>query len=226
MTYNTRTTYTGNGTTQDFAIPFPYDVSSEVKVVRLDTGVSLPFTLPSTGICRLSSIPASGLQFSIYRDTDVTSGAVSWSVNTSLRSSLLNTMTTQFIRVMQEVKDAMTAALAAVNAQLAAYTVVTKTWSSTVAINWDEANCQRLTLTGTPTTLTFTGGVDGEKLVLELTQGSGGNKTVIFPANVRYSSSLQTISMSNTAQYTDKLGFMYNSSTNTYDFVAQMIGFH
>lgn len=105
MSYNTSVTYTGNGTQTDFSIPFSYDAASEVQVVRLDTGASLPFTLPTSGTCRLNTALANGVQFSIYRDTDASAGIVNWTVNTSVRSSLLNSMTKQFLKVMQEVKD-------------------------------------------------------------------------------------------------------------------------
>lgn len=115
-------------------------------------------------------------------------------------------------------------ATAAANAQLAAYTVTTKTWASTVAINWDDANCQRVTLAGN-TTLTFTGGVDGEKLILELKQDSTGSRLVTLPASVRFGSIIPAVVLSTGANKIDKLGFMYNATDGKYDLVAVAYGF-
>lgn len=119
---------------------------------------------------------------------------------------------------------AATNAAAAANEQLAAYTVVTKTWASTVAINWNDANCQRVTLGG-PTTFTFTGAVDGEKLILEIKQDATGSRTITLPASVRYSTSIPGVALSTTANKIDKLGFMYNATDNKYDLVAVTYGF-
>jgi len=120
---------------------------------------------------------------------------------------------------------AATNAAAAANAQLAAYTVVTDTWSSSVTIDWSLANCHRLTLTGTPTALTFTNGVDGEKLILELKQDSVGSRLVTLPSNVRYSTTIPSILLSTAANRIDKLGFMFNSVDGKYDLVAVSYGF-
>lgn len=119
----------------------------------------------------------------------------------------------------------VSALVAQSQAQLAAYTVVTDTWASTVNINWDLANCHRLTLTGSPTTLTFSGGVDGEKLILELTQDSTGSRLITLPSNVRFSTILPSVILSTSPGYMDKLGFMYNAAANKYDLVAVIYGF-
>ena len=99
------------------------------------------------------------------------------------------------------------------------------TWASTVSINWSTADLVRLTLQGTITTLTFTGAVDGQKLVLELYQDVNGNRTVSFPASVRYSSTISDITLSTEAYKLDRLGFIYNAAAATYDLVALAIGF-
>jgi hypothetical protein len=120
---------------------------------------------------------------------------------------------------------AANAAAAAANEQLAAYTVYSDTWASSVAINWDLANCHRLTLAGV-TALSFSGGVDGEKLVLELTQDATGGRTITLPATVRLSSNIPVVTLSTTPGYMDKLGFMFNQAANKYDLVAVIYGFH
>lgn len=115
-------------------------------------------------------------------------------------------------------------AAAAANAQLAAYTVVTKTWASNIAINWNDANCQRVTLGGEWTTFTFTGAVDGEKLILELKQDATGGRAINLPANVRFSTTIPGVSLSGGGNRIDKLGFMYNATDNKYDIVAVTYG--
>ena len=113
----------------------------------------------------------------------------------------------------------------ALNADLAAYTVVNDTWAANVTINWDLANLHRITLTGSTCNLLFTGGKDGEKLTLEVTQDATGNRTAVFPSNVRYSTLLPAITLTTTPNRMDKLGFMYNAATNTYDLVAFVYGY-
>lgn len=132
----------------------------------------------------------------------------------------------QTVALSGQITAAVTAAnnaAAAANAQLAAYTVVTKTWASTVAINWDDANCQRITLAGN-TTLTFTGGVDGEKLILELKQDATGGRQITLPSNVRYSVTIPGVTLSGGGNRIDKLGFMFNATDNKYDLVAITYG--
>lgn len=105
--YNTRVTYIGNGTQTDFSIPFPYDNITEINVVMTGGGSPPSFTFPSTGIIRFATPIANGLHFSLFRDTDDTYPIVDWQTNTSVRSSLLNSMVKQLIRSVQELKDAV-----------------------------------------------------------------------------------------------------------------------
>lgn len=130
------------------------------------------------------------------------------------------------VEAAQEATAAANAAAAAANEQLAAYTVEELTWASAIEVDWDAANCQRITLSGSPTSISFIGGADGEKLVLELTQDSTGNRLVSLPSNVRYSSSIPSVVLSSTANYMDRLGFMFNEATGKYDLVAVAYGFN
>lgn len=102
--------------------------------------------------------------------------------------------------------------------------IASLSWGSTVAINWSTADLVRVTLQGA-TTLTFSGAADGQKLILELTQDANGNRTVNFPANVRYSGTIPAITLSTTSNTLDRLGFIYNAAASTYDLVALTVGF-
>jgi hypothetical protein len=99
-------------------------------------------------------------------------------------------------------------------------------WAANVTINWDFANLHRITLTGSTCNILFTGGKDGEKLTLEITQDATGSRTVSFPSNIRYSTLFPTITLSASPNRMDKLGFMYNAATNKYDLVAIVYGIH
>lgn len=119
---------------------------------------------------------------------------------------------------------AATAAASAANEQLAAYTVKQNDWSSNVTIDWDLANCHRITLQG-PTAFTFVGGVDGEKLTLEITQDSIGGHSISFPSTVRAGSTIAFTGVSVSPDTMDKLGFMRNTYANKYDFISVAQGF-
>lgn len=133
MSYNTRHVYTGNGVTTDYAIPFAYDSASEIKVARLDNWASLPFTVVNPSLLRLSTASPNGIQFAVYRETDVTSSVVSWSVGTSVRSTSLNSMTQQFLRSIQELKDVATDSITMLGYKLQAAASATAAAASAAA---------------------------------------------------------------------------------------------
>lgn len=105
------------------------------------------------------------------------------------------------------------------------FTVYTDTWSSSMAINWSIAMTHRVRLAGN-TTFTFSNARDGEKLVLELKQDATGSRTITLPSNVRYSLYVPSVTLSTTAGYIDKLGFIYNATDDKYDLVAVAYGIH
>ena len=118
--------------------------------------------------------------------------------------------------------DALTTAS---NSLLDEYTVQTNTWASSVTIDWNVALTHRITLTGSPTTFTFTGGRNGAKYVLEVKQDATGNRSFTLPAKVRYGTYIPNIDPSTSANKTDKLGFIYDSTADKYDLVAVAYGF-
>jgi hypothetical protein len=102
--------------------------------------------------------------------------------------------------------------------------VGTPTWASTVAINWTDLDVARLTLAGA-TTLSFSGAQDGQRCLLEVTQDGVGGRTVTLPASVKLSDTIPNVQLSTGAGKRDRLGFLYNAATNTYDLIALAIGF-
>lgn len=64
--------------------------------------------------------------------------------------------------------------------------------------------------------LTFTGGtaeLDRKRFILEVTQGTGGNKTLTPDATVSFGADLTSIDLSISAGVTDALGFIYRHAT-------------
>lgn len=102
--------------------------------------------------------------------------------------------------------------------------IASPTWAGAMTLDWSTADLFRITLGGT-TALTFTGAVDGQKLLLELTQDATGSRVATFPATVRYSVLIPAITLSSTAGKLDRCGFVYNAAAATYDLVALATGF-
>lgn len=102
--------------------------------------------------------------------------------------------------------------------------VQTVTYSSTPTINWASKDVSRITLTGNAT-ITNSGAVDGQKLLLELTQDGTGSRTVSFTSETRFGTDITSITLSTAAGKTDRIGFIYNSAATKYDVVAFVKGF-
>jgi hypothetical protein len=134
------------------------------------------------------------------------------------------TATENLVAQVNSATNAANAATAATNELLDEYTVYTNTWASSVTIDWSKALTHRITLSG-PTTFTFTGGRNGAKYVLEITQDASGSQTYTLPAKVRYGTYIPNVDITSTPNKTDKLGFIYDSTADKYDLVAVAYGF-
>lgn len=97
-------------------------------------------------------------------------------------------------------------------------------WAATMNINWGNFDLIRVTLEA-DTTFTFTDVGDGRRVILELTQDAVGDHQVTWPANVRYSASLPMISLSTSPTATDRVGFIFNALSDTFDVMAVARGF-
>lgn len=97
-------------------------------------------------------------------------------------------------------------------------------YAGALTLNWDDYDIYRLTLTG-DTSLTFSGGSDGQVCQLEITQDATGSRIVTFPAAVRYSTDIPAPTLTTTASKTDKLGFQRNSGLGKYDLMSIVKGF-
>ncbi len=97
-------------------------------------------------------------------------------------------------------------------------------------VNFDDIDLATVVLTDATTTFDFTGGrAHGNKRMLQLIQGTGGNKAVVLPTGpdgVAYGSDIPTLpTLSTAAGKTDYLGFIYNPISSKWEFVSVARGF-
>ena len=104
--------------------------------------------------------------------------------------------------------------------------VVALTFAATIAVNAALGNDFRVTLTASTGTLgTPANPVDGQRIVVQVTQGTGGGFTLAYQSGYEFSTSLPSPTLSATAGLTDLLGFIYNAAKGKWLFVAFVSGF-
>jgi hypothetical protein len=94
-----------------------------------------------------------------------------------------------------------------------------------MTVDWSNFDLIRVELQGATTFTSFAPVTDGRRVILELTHDVGGGYPVVWPANVRYSTSLPLISLSLDPNKTDRVGFIYNGASTTFDVMAVARGF-
>ena len=97
LTYNQ---YTGNGSTKQYTLSFPY-ISKDHVFVRVG-GENVAFTWLNDTTVVLASAPASGAKVMVYRNTPKDGYLVTFKAGTGFREKDLNTMNTQILYVVQE----------------------------------------------------------------------------------------------------------------------------
>lgn len=101
-------TYTGDGTTQDYIVPFPYLKISDIKV-SLD-GIEqnlLAYSWHTTGTIRFVTAPPNGAAIHIQRITDKVTPAVDFRDGSTLTEADLDLAVTQLLYIAQEAYDAL-----------------------------------------------------------------------------------------------------------------------
>ncbi len=96
-------------------------------------------------------------------------------------------------------------------------------YSGSISVDWSLYDIVRITLTGN-TTLSFSGAVDGQNCMLEVTQDGTGGRTVTWPAAARWPTDVPTPTLSSASKM-DKIGFIYNNPAAKYDAVAVVKGY-
>ncbi len=101
---------------------------------------------------------------------------------------------------------------------------VTYTYAATLTINLDAGDVVDITLGGNPT-INFSGGADGDKLLLRLKQDGTGSRVVTWGTGVRFGTDVVSPTLTTTANLTDVIGVVYNAAAAKYDVVAVAKGY-
>lgn len=102
---------------------------------------------------------------------------------------------------------------------------VTLTDGATIAVDASLGNYFRLNLTGDHTLGTPSNPVDGQRIVVEVTQGSGGTHLLTLNSSYAFSDDMTTITLSTAAGKKDLIGLIYNSTVSKWLVVAFIKGF-
>jgi hypothetical protein len=97
--------------------------------------------------------------------------------------------------------------------------------AATIAVDASQGNDFRVTISGNHTVGTPVNPADGQKITLQVTQGSGGPYTLSWDTGYQFSAALAQPTLSTTAGQTDLLGFIYNAAKGKWLFVALLGGF-
>ena len=103
--------------------------------------------------------------------------------------------------------------------------VVMLTDAATISLDASQGNDFRVTIAGNRTLGNPANPVDGEKIVVHVTQGTGGNFTLSYGSAYEFSTGLPQPTLSTTAGDTDLLAFVYNSAKSKWLLAAYVIGF-
>tara|TARA_B100000085_G_scaffold255204_1_gene254853 strand:- start:3099 stop:5855 length:2757 start_codon:yes stop_codon:yes gene_type:complete len=100
-TVTTEYFHTGDGSTRDYSVSFPYLKEADVKVT-LDHVLTTAYTFQNASTLRFTTAPANGVAIRIYRDTDVDQARFLLSAGSSIKSGELNENYDQLLYAGQE----------------------------------------------------------------------------------------------------------------------------
>ena len=103
--------------------------------------------------------------------------------------------------------------------------VVNLTDAATIAVDASLGNDFRVTIAGNRTMGNPANPADGQQIIFQVTQGSGGSFTLSWGNSYEFSSDLPQPGLSGTAGQTDLLGFIYNTAKGTWLLAAFVNGF-
>jgi hypothetical protein len=104
-------------------------------------------------------------------------------------------------------------------------TVVSLTDAATIAVDASLGNDFRVTIAGNHTMGTPANPTDGQQVIFQVTQGSGGPFAITWDTGYEFSAGLPKPNLSTTAGQTDLLGFIYNAAKGKWLLVAFVNGF-
>ena len=100
------TTYTGNGSTTQYAVAFPYIRREHVAVTV--AGIPSTFTWVNNSLIQMDAAPANGAAVRVYRTTPIDAPLVDFADGATLVAADLDTNSRQSIYIQQELDDAQT----------------------------------------------------------------------------------------------------------------------
>jgi hypothetical protein len=103
--------------------------------------------------------------------------------------------------------------------------VVMLTDAPTITVDASQGNDLRVTLAGNRTIGNPANPTDGQKIVFQVTQGSGGGFTLSYGSGFEFSTGLPQPTLSTTAGDTDLLAFVYNAQLDRWLLAAFVAGF-
>lgn len=103
--------------------------------------------------------------------------------------------------------------------------VVYLTDAATITVDASLGNDFRVTIAGNRTMGAPANPANGQQIIFQVTQGSGAPFTITWSSGYEFSAGLPQPALSTSAGQTDLLGFVYNSTTETWLFAAYLNGF-
>jgi hypothetical protein len=103
--------------------------------------------------------------------------------------------------------------------------VTTATGNGTLNLDGNNKNVVKISLTGTTTINMVNGGRSGQRLMLELTQDSTGNRGVTLGTGFAWGADLTSYSPTLTANKTDYIGLIYHAGTSLWRVTAISKGY-
>ena len=97
----TQNTYTGDGSTTDYTLTFPYRAVADVRVSLDDVGTTA-FSLINATTLRFNSAPGNGVAIRIYRVTDDSNNKIVFSSGSSIKADDLNDAVNRNLYISQE----------------------------------------------------------------------------------------------------------------------------
>lgn len=97
-------------------------------------------------------------------------------------------------------------------------------FATSLTLDAARADIFDLTLTG-DATIGFTGGEDGQSVMVRVKQDATGGRSITWGAMVRVGSDIPSVPLSSAAGKTDYVGLIYHATDDKYDIVSYVRGF-
>ena len=97
--------------------------------------------------------------------------------------------------------------------------------AATIAVDTSLGNDFRVTIAGNRTMGNPANPSNGQQIIFQVTQGSGGSFTLTWGSSYEFSATMPQPTLSTTAGQTDLLGFIYNGAKGAWLFAAYVNGF-